>query len=127
MTTTDPQTTVIIIDDEIELIQGITAYLKTFNIDVVGTGHNGLDAVCLYEKRRPDYVLIDLNMPNYDGHYGISKIKEMNNNAKIIIMTGFMQKIKNEKLDSEIPVLEKPFRLAELKKIIEGPKNTHKF
>jgi len=110
--------TVIIIDDEIELINGIAEYLKLFNIDVVGTGHNGIEAVCLYEMYRPDYVLIDLNMPNYDGFYGISKIKEMDKNAKIIIMTGFMDKIKNEKLASELTVLEKPFRLNELKKIM---------
>ena len=113
--------TVIIIDDEIELIHGIADYLKLFNIDVVGTGHNGLEAVCLYEKHRPDYVLIDLNMPKYDGNYGISKIKEINKDTKIIIMTGFVDKIKNEKLASELIVLEKPFRLSELKKIIEGP------
>ena len=126
MTAANPQTTVIIIDDEVDITTGIMAYMKMFNVDVVGTGHNGLEAVCLYEKYRPDYVLIDLNMPNYDGLYGISKIKEINKDVKIIIMTGFMQKIKNEKLDSEIPVLEKPFRLAELKKIIVS-RNTHKF
>jgi YesN/AraC family two-component response regulator len=110
--------TIVIINDEKELIQIISEYLKLHPVDVVGTGHNGLEAVCLYEKHRPDYVLIDLNMPKYDGFYGISKIKEIDKNAKNIIMTGFMDKIKNEKLASELIILEKPFRLSKLKQII---------
>jgi DNA-binding NtrC family response regulator len=114
--------TIIIIDNEKELVQIISEYLKLHYVDVVGTGHTGLEAVCLYEKYRPDYVLIDLNMPNYDGNYGISKIKEMDKNAKIIIMTGFMDKIKNEKFASELTVLEKPFRLNKLKQIIMSTK-----
>ena len=117
-------TSIIIIDDEIDLIKGIVEYLKIFHIDTVGIGHNGLEAVCLYEKYMPDYVLIDLNMPMYDGFYGISKIREMNKTAKIIIMTGFMDKIKNEKLDSNMPILEKPFSVIKLKQIIESKKHS---
>jgi two-component system chemotaxis response regulator CheY len=40
-----------------------------------------------YERTNqdPDLVFTDLNMPKYDGFYTITKIKEMNPDAKIII------------------------------------------
>jgi two-component system, chemotaxis family, chemotaxis protein CheY len=31
---------------------------------------------------------MDLMMPKYDGYYGIKKIKEYDNNAKIIVVSG---------------------------------------
>jgi len=80
-------TRVIVIDDELDIAEVFGEFLKIKNIDVVGKGYNGKDAVDLYQKHRPDVVLMDLVMPSYDGFYGLEKIREINPDAKVIIFS----------------------------------------
>jgi two-component system alkaline phosphatase synthesis response regulator PhoP len=59
-------TTVLIIEDENELVKVLRAYLEQAGYAVIsaGRGDNGL---ALWEKRRPDLVLLDLNLPGMNG------------------------------------------------------------
>ncbi|WP_246282152.1 response regulator [Nitrosopumilus ureiphilus] len=54
----------------------------------MGTGHNGKEAVDLYEKHKPDIVTIDSVTPKFDGIYATENIHKINPNAKIIMVTG---------------------------------------
>lgn len=112
---------VIIVDDDDDLLESISEYLKIKGFNVVGTGHNGLEAVQLYEEHRPDVVLLDLVMPNYDGIYGLEHIKRINIDAKVILLTGHYdetnkQKIKPFKVSE---VLEKPCSNAQLESTLK--------
>jgi DNA-binding response OmpR family regulator len=59
-------TTVLIIEDENELVKVLRAYLEQAGYAVLsaGRGDNGL---ALWEKRQPDLVLLDLNLPGMNG------------------------------------------------------------
>jgi YesN/AraC family two-component response regulator len=61
----------IVIDDEIDVLEVFCEYLKVKNVNVLAQGRNGKDALELYQKLKPDVVLMDLVMPQYDGFYGI--------------------------------------------------------
>ncbi len=66
----------IVIDDEQDVLDVFCEYLKVKNVNVLAEGRNGKDAVKLYQKLKPDVVLMDLVMPQYDGFYGIENISK---------------------------------------------------
>lgn len=80
----------VVVDDDKEAVSLFSEILSSNNIEVVGKGYNGQEAAFLYQKLRPDVVFLDVMMPVYDGIYGISKIREMNPNAILIITTNQM-------------------------------------
>lgn len=108
--------TVIVIDDDEDLSEGIVEHLKRSGFEVYGTGKNGLEAVQLFEKYRPDIVLLDMNMPNYDGIYGIENIRKMDTEAKIVILTGFFSQDMAEKIKhfDISKIIEKPCSLGQI-------------
>ena len=62
--------------------------LEIHGIDVIGKGYNGLEGVQLYNKLRPDAVLLDLMMPEYDGLYALKEIRKIDPKSAILIVTG---------------------------------------
>jgi two-component system, chemotaxis family, chemotaxis protein CheY len=80
--------TAIVIDDDIDTIDVMIELLEINQISVIGKGYNGLEAVELYKKLRPDVILLDVAMPDYDGIYALENIKKINQDANVIIITG---------------------------------------
>jgi len=66
---------VLVVDDDIDTLEVFAEFLEIKDVNVVGRGHDGKEAVELFEKHRPDFVLMDVMMPDYDGFYGIEEIK----------------------------------------------------
>lgn len=80
-------TTAIVVDDEKDVLDVFCEFLSVKDINVLATGNNGLDAVNLYKRFKPDVVLMDLIMPQYDGFYGLEKIRQYDPNSKVIIFS----------------------------------------
>jgi DNA-binding NarL/FixJ family response regulator len=99
---------ILVVEDSIDLLECICDYLKIRNFNVIATAHNGLEAVELYKQYRPNFVLTDILMPEYDGYYGIKHIKKINPEAKIVILTGCHIKDVQEKIKPlDIPIITK--------------------
>ena len=79
----------IVVDDEEDSADSIAQSLEIGGIDVLAKGHDGEQAFQLYKKLKPDVILLDMKMPNFDGGYAIEKIKVEDPNAKIIVVTAF--------------------------------------
>ncbi len=107
---------VLVVDDDIDTLEVFAEFLEIKDVNVVGRGHNGKDAVELFEKHRPDYVLMDIMMPDYDGFYGIEKIRKIDPNAKIIIVTGDVSIETKARLKDLKPsiVVHKPYEIDDL-------------
>lgn len=69
----------LIVDDE-PLAREELKYLlgSVGEVDVVGEGANGIEAVELIEERHPDLVFLDVQMPGLDGFAVIQKLVEHN-------------------------------------------------
>jgi two-component system chemotaxis response regulator CheY/two-component system response regulator (stage 0 sporulation protein A) len=80
----------IVVDDDKDTVALFSEILQSNKVDVVGTGYNGQEAAFLYQKLKPDVIFLDIIMPVYDGIYGITKIREMNPDAIVIITTNQM-------------------------------------
>ena len=69
-------TSVIVIDDDVDSVYIISEFLKLKGFSIVGSGTNGKEAVEMYAERKPDLVILDMKMPEYDGIYAIDNIKK---------------------------------------------------
>ena len=111
---------VIVVDDESDVSEVLCEFLKIKRIEVVGIGKNGNDAFELYKKFKPDVVLMDLVMPNYDGFYGLKKIRELDPKSKIMIIsasltTSYVKRLLELNVDS---ISLKPYVLNNVVEII---------
>ena len=96
-------TSVIVVDDNEDIVYSMSELLELYGIDVIGKGYNGLEGVELFEKFRPDVVLLDLMMPEYDGVYALRKIREIDPKSIVLIVTGGSSESMNNELDSLEP------------------------
>ena len=88
--------------------------LELNGMDVIGKGHNGLEAVELFNKLCPDLVLLDVMMPQYDGLYALEKIREKDVAANVVIISGGFPESVAKKLYSLKPtkILSKPIDVS---------------
>jgi len=81
---------VIIADDLSILRQGIQVILEQDSeIKICALASNGKEAFELCGEHRPDVVLMDMRMPDFDGAYGTAKIKEAYPDTRVLVLTTF--------------------------------------
>ncbi len=103
---------VIVVDDEYDVVNTISAQLEQRGITVIGKAYDGEEAFALYLTHKPDVMLLDLKMPNYDGHYAIEKITGKDPNAKIIVISAYLDKhFPSNKVSA---VFSKPYEIDEI-------------
>ncbi|MCB0508250.1 MAG: response regulator transcription factor [Chitinophagales bacterium] len=79
---------VFVVDDHQIFLDGIISLLEDEpNIKIVGTAHNGKQAVEDIKKTNADVVLMDINMPEMDGIEATKHLKKANPNIKILMLT----------------------------------------
>jgi len=108
----------IIIDDDVDLLSLYREILNNNEIKIVAYGSTGMDAVKLYKQHKPCCILLDMNMPKFDGNYAIKHIKEFDPDAKIIVMTGYPY-IEPD-LDDVFAVTEKPIDITDMLDLIKS-------
>jgi len=105
-------TRVIVADDDHDVVDTLSHLLEQNGINVIGKAYDGEEASELFFLHKPDVILLDLNMPNYDGHYAIEKIKQKDPNAKIIAISAFLDK--HFQANQVSAVFSKPYEIAEI-------------
>jgi NarL family two-component system response regulator LiaR len=87
---------ILVVDDENVIRDGIVTMLRLQqDMQVVGEGTDGLQAVALARKTKPDVVVLDLQMPKQDGLITIPKLVEVVPECRILVLTGYAD---NEKV-----------------------------
>ena len=114
------QITAIIIDDDKGITTVFTEYLQIHGIATLGIGHDGKSTIELYQKTKPDIVFLDVIMPDYDGFYGLEKIKQLDPNARVIMVTADITQETHDRLMSlgANMIIHKPFEIEEIIMVI---------
>jgi len=122
----DRTLTAIVVDDDRDILELFSEYLRIIQVEVVGKGHNGKKAVELYQEKNPDITFVDLAMPEYDGIFALRTIREIDPKAIVIIITGNLQIDASEKLDYLNPdkILQKPFEVDKITEVVNEIKNS---
>lgn len=80
----------IVVDDDRLVVDSLKIILGAQpQIEVVGTGANGNDAVALYAEHAPDIALLDIQMPGRDGLSAAREILEHDPAARVVFLTTF--------------------------------------
>ena len=113
---------VLIIDDNVDLVDSMVEGMDMFEIDVVGKAYDGLEGLEQFKKLNPDVVLLDIMMPDHDGFYLLDKIYGINPKAKVIVISGDIKEDTREKLATYelLGSFSKPIKFAELSKAINS-------
>jgi len=83
---------VLVVDDQHIVREGMVAILSLQpDIEVVGEAENGIQAVQLARKTKPDVVLLDMVMPKQDGLTTIPMLREISLNIRILVLSSFAE------------------------------------
>ena len=81
---------ILLVDDQIILAEGLKSVLQTCNdFEVVGIAIDGVEAIRMARRFKPDVILMDIRMPVMNGVVATKHIKEYDDNIKIIVLTTF--------------------------------------
>lgn len=90
MTSVSDRIRILIVDDHPLLREGIVSLVeKQTDMTIAGEATNGIEAVELFRKHRPDVTLMDLRMPEMDGVDAMTAILGEFPAAKIIVLTTY--------------------------------------
>lgn len=83
---------VLLVDDHQVVRRGLRTFLEIQeDIEVVGEAADGAEGVARTEELRPDVVLMDIKMPGTDGIEALRRLRELDNSAKVLIVTSFTE------------------------------------
>lgn len=82
------KTKILMAEDHKLMRVGLKSILEDYeDLDVIAEAETGVEAVKLAKELKPDVILMDIGLPELDGIQATKKIKEFDNNTKIIILT----------------------------------------
>ncbi|MFY9530253.1 MAG: LytTR family DNA-binding domain-containing protein [Candidatus Acidiferrales bacterium] len=114
----------LIVDDERPARDELAYLLKAFpDVNIVGQGKNGLEAVSLIKEHNPDLVFLDVQMPGLDGFGVIKKLVERKLRLpQIIFATAFDNYAVHAFEVNAVDYVLKPFDKGRVAKAIQRAK-----
>lgn len=80
---------IIIVDDDYLVVSSLKTIVIANGIEVLAVGYDGLDAIELYSKYRPDLILMDIRMEKMNGIDATKEIFKIDPGANILLITTF--------------------------------------
>src|ERR1700730_12399512 len=111
----------IIVDDEKPARDELAFLLKAFpEINVVGLGKNGVEAVSLIKEHAPDLVFLDVQMPGLDGFGVLKKLVEKKMKLPHVVFATAFDQYAVQAFDvNAVDYVLKPFDKARISKAIQ--------
>jgi DNA-binding NarL/FixJ family response regulator len=82
------KTSVLLVDDHPFVREGIRSFLSDLpDFEVVGEASTGTEALRMAEQHKPDFILLDINMPEINGLEAVGQLRKSTPGAKILILT----------------------------------------
>jgi two-component system response regulator NreC len=82
---------VVLADDHLIVRQGLRLLLEKEQIEVIGEASNGLEAIELIRRLRPDIAVLDYEMPQLGGLGVLTELPRISPKTRSIILTRHME------------------------------------
>lgn len=120
----------IVVTDDAAFMRGLLRNIieQSDDYEVVGEASNGLEAVEIAKKLKPDILTLDITMPQLDGIQAVPEILKVSPDTKIIMVSAMGQQsmvieaIKKGAKD----FVKKPFEESRVFKALENVLKSHK-
>jgi len=114
--------TILLVDDEEDILVSLSQILKKNNYDVIPAGE-GKEAIALAKRFKPDVIILDLMLPDMDGTEVALTLEKDPATQKIpvIFLTGMLskeQEMPDKKTNAIHYAVAKPVTSEELLKVI---------
>ena len=109
----------LIVDDQYGIRLLLHEIFKKEGYDVYQAA-NGFQAIDIVTNDRPDLVVLDMKIPGMDGIEILKRIKEIDQDIKVILMTAYgeLDIIEEAKKLGAIRYFAKPFDIDEIKTVV---------
>lgn len=94
---------------------------KIEEIEVIGEASNGVEAISLYKKLKPDLVTMDLVMPELGGIEATSQILAINSKALIVVVSALGQEalVLEAAKKGAKDFIQKPFKTEQIIEVMD--------
>lgn len=82
-----------IVDDSNIIRNRIERCFEGSSIEIVATANNGVDAVLKFDEFRPDFITMDLTMPQMDGLECIKRIVGKRTGVSILVVSALSDRM----------------------------------
>jgi len=82
---------ILFVEDEIELRKNYVEYLEMI-FESVYQAEDGIEAYELYKEKKPDILIVDINIPKLNGLELLEKIRQHDHTTKAIVLTAHQDK-----------------------------------
>ena len=119
------QTSILIVDDQKFFCSSLEDFLREEGYEA-NSVHNGYDAIEEVKKNQHDIVFLDVNMPGIDGIKTLSRIKKINNDQIVIMITARddMDTITKSLKEGANDYMQKPIANEQLLRILNSVKKS---
>ena len=110
---------ILIIDDELDICNTLVKVLRDEGYEM-SASQNAKKGLELLESLRPNLVLLDMKMPEMDGIEALGRIREINKDIPVVMITGYgdLSTAKESMKLGAFDYITKPFDLSFLKSTI---------
>ncbi|MEI6084422.1 MAG: response regulator [Verrucomicrobiota bacterium] len=117
-----PQSTVLAIDDDKSMLDSLRGMLRAegFAVITANSGPKGLELL-RFAPKNLEVLLLDYNMPGYNGAETLAHVRKLRPNVKIVAVTGAdINRLPPEFREGVDKLVLKPFKSSELIGTIRG-------
>lgn len=113
----------ILVDDEELALEELQFLLNSdLDVDVVAKGRNGVDAIRLVRKLKPDLIFLDIQMPGLNGFQVLHELVKENNLPQVIFVTAYDQYAVKAFEVNAVDYILKPVEKSRLEQAVDRAK-----
>ena len=83
----------LIVDDSSVMRRTIEKNLAEYDLEIIGQASNGVEAIEIVKKEKPDVITLDITMPEMDGIACLEEVMKIHPTAKVMIITALSDKL----------------------------------
>ena len=113
-----PRLRILIVDDDAELRHALSLLFASEGHDVLPQAANGLEAIALTRRYRPDVIVLDYRMPRLNGEEAAALIKAVSPGVRIVAFSAILDRapdwadayLNKERIAEIAPLIERLIR-----------------